>query len=159
MDMIQVSAATALAILSAGGLLMIGLLSGVWKYAAMSRDPRGRAPYYVDITHRASLMYAFAALVLAALAQFSVWSGAVNFWAVLVNIIYFVAAISTYAIHGILRDTNNQMRKPHQLGKLTLPSFLLHGFMGSLIVAEIGGTLVLLLGAWQRLWPIVATIF
>lgn len=155
MDMMQLTPATALAILSAGGLLLIGLVSGVWKYAAMSRDPRGRAPYYVDITHRAALMYAFAALVLAALAQCSVWSDHINFWAVLINIIYFVAAISTYVIHGILQDTNNQMRKPHQLGKLTLPSVLLHGFMGSLIVAEIGGTVVLFAGAWQQLWPLL----
>lgn len=156
MDTVGLSPATALALLSSGALLLIGLLSGVWKYAAMSRDPRGRAPYYVDVTHRAALLYAFAALVLAALAQFSIWSDRVNTFAVAVNIIYFVAAISTYAIHGVLRDTNNQLRRPYQLGRFHLPAVLLHGFMGSLIVAEIGGTLLLLVGAWQRLWPLLS---
>ncbi|MEC7118369.1 MAG: hypothetical protein VXW65_00490 [Pseudomonadota bacterium] len=147
--------AAALAILSSGVLLVLGLLAGVWKYALISRAPRGRAPYYVDITHRAALLYAFAALVLAALAQVSVWSESVNLWAVGLNLVYFLAAIFSYALHGVLKDTDNQFRRPHQLGKLTLPSVLLHGFMGSLIIAEIGGTLVLLSGAWQALWPLI----
>jgi hypothetical protein len=68
-------------------------------------------------------------------------------------VVYFYAAIASYALHGVLKDTDNQFRSPHQLGKLTLPSMLLHGFMGSLIVAEVGGTLVLLAGAAAYLWP------
>ncbi|MEY4516256.1 MAG: hypothetical protein RL180_602 [Pseudomonadota bacterium] len=147
------SAAVALAVLASGSLLLLGLLSGIWKYSGMMRSERGRAPYYVDVTHRAALMYSFAALVLAVLAYFSVFSPVINVWAVIANVVYFYAAIASYALHGVLKDTDNQFRSPHQLGKLTLPSMLLHGFMGSLIVAEVGGTLVLLAGAAAYLWP------
>ncbi len=83
----------------------------------------------------------------------------VNFWAVLANLIYFIAAISTYVIHGALQDTQNQLARPHKLGKSTLPNFLISGFMWSLIVAEVGGTIVLFTGAAVRLWPVVAAVF
>jgi len=150
--------AVALAILGSGVLLLVGLLTGVWKYCAIMASEKSRAPYYVDIAHRASLMYAFSALVLAILATFSVWSALLNFAAVLANLIYFSAAILTYVIHGILRDTSNQLARPHRLGTLTLPHVLLAGFMWSLIGAEVGGTLILLSGAAIKLWPIVTTL-
>ena len=57
-----------IALLSAGVLFMTGLLTGLWKYLAIARSPQARAPYYVDIAHRASLLYAFAALLMAAMA-------------------------------------------------------------------------------------------
>jgi hypothetical protein len=152
------SAAVALAILSSGLLLMLGLLSGIWKYSAMMRSERGRAPYYVDVTHRAALMYSFAALVLAVLAYFSVFSATQNLWAVALNVIYFVGAIASYAVHGVLKDTDNQFRSPHQLGRLTLPRLLIHLLMGSLIVGEVGGTLWLLVGATLGLMPAFSTL-
>ena len=150
------SSAVALAVLGSGVLLFIGLLTGVWKYMAIMASEKSRAPYYVDIAHRASLMYSFSALVLAVLAGLSVWSSIYNFWAVVANLVYFFAAISTYVIHGVLRDTTNQLAKPHRLGKTTLPNILISGFMWSLIVAEVGGTLILLTGATTRLWPVIA---
>lgn len=150
--------AMALAILSAGLFLVVGLLTGVWKYVAIMQSERARAPYYVDIAHRASLLYASSSLILAALAYFSVWSENVNMMAVLLNVIYFALAIGTYVIHGLLKDTDNQLRRPHRLGNKTLPSLLIQLFMWSLIVAEIGGTLVLLAGAWQPLWSSMVAI-
>lgn len=150
--------AMALAILSAGLFLVVGLLTGVWKYVAIMQSERARAPYYVDIAHRASLLYASSSLILAALAYFSVWSENVNMMAVLLNVIYFALAIGTYVIHGLLKDTDNQLRRPHRLGSKTLPSLLIQLFMWSLIVAEIGGTLVLLAGAWQPLWSSMVAI-
>jgi hypothetical protein len=150
--------AVALAVLGAGFLLLVGLLTGVWKYCAISASEKSRAPYYVDIAHRASLMYSFSALILAVLAACSVWAPRLNFAAVMANLIYFSAAILTYVIHGILRDTSNQLARPHRLGKLTLPHLLLAGFMWSLIVAEVGGALVLLSGAAIALWPILMAV-
>lgn len=152
---INLSPAVALAVLAAGFFLLVGLLTGIWKYLAIMQSDKARAPYYVDIAHRASLMYASAALILAALAYFSVWSTAVNFWAVLANVIYFALAIGTYVIHGVLKDTDNQLRRPHKLGSASLPSVLIQLFMWSLIMAELGGTLVLLAGAWQTLAPLL----
>lgn len=149
------SPAVALAVLASGFFLMVGLLTGIWKYMAIMRSEKARAPYYVDIAHRASLLYASAALILAALAYFSVWSDTVNWWAVVANVVYFVLAIGTYMIHGALKDTDNQLRRPHRLGPMSLPRVLIQLFMWSLIIAELGGTLVLLVGAWQFLWPLV----
>lgn len=149
---VALSPAVALAILSAGIFLVAGLLTGVWKYLAIMRSDKARAPYYVDIAHRASLLYASSSLILAALAYFSIWSERINFYAVLLNVVYFALAIGTYVIHGLLKDTDNQLRRPHRLGKLSLHTALIQLFMWSLIAAEVGGTLVLLVGAWQPLW-------
>lgn len=148
------SPAVALGILGAGVFLVVGLLTGIWKYVAIMQSDKARAPYYVDIAHRASLMYASAALILAGLAYFSVWSDSVNWLAVMANIVYFALAIGTYVIHGALKDTDNQLRSPHRLGPMTLPRFLIQLFMWSLIVVEVGGTVVLLVGAWQPLWTL-----
>ena len=150
-----VSAAVALAILSSGVLLMVGLLTGVWKYLAIMASDKARAPYYVDIAHRASLLYACSALILGVLAYFSLWSALTNFLAVLANVLYFALAIAMYVIHGALKDTDNQLRRPHRLGKMTLPSLVIQLFMWSLIIAEVGGTLLLLVGAWQPLWALM----
>ena len=137
----------ALALLAAGAFLLTGLLTGVWKYLAIVRSEKAEAPYYVNIAHRAALLYAFAAQLLAVFAGFSVWSPAVNFWATLLPLVFFAAAIFTYVLHGILRDTDNQLANPHRLGPLTLHGLLIHGFMVALIVAETGGFLVLFAGA------------
>ena len=56
------------ALAGSGIFLMAGLLTGVWKYAKIAQSPSATAPVYVDIAHRAALMYAFASLVIAALA-------------------------------------------------------------------------------------------
>ena len=151
-----ISPAVALGVLGAGIFLVVGLLTGIWKYVAIMQSDKARAPYYVDIAHRSSLMYAGASLILVALAYFSVWSDGVNWWAMLANMVYFALAIGTYVIHGLLKDTDNQLRSPHRLGPMTLPRVLIHLFMWSLIVAEVGGTLVLLAGAWQ---PLLAVAF
>lgn len=48
-------------LLAAGVFFLIGLITGVWKYAEIMRSEKTRASYYVDIAHRTSLMYALAA--------------------------------------------------------------------------------------------------
>lgn len=138
--------ASVLCIACAGLLLMIGLLTGVWKFAQMWRNHRGLAHPYVDIAHRAALMYSFACIVMAALAAFSVWSARVNFFAALLPLIYFFAAVFSYMLQGLLSGPDNQMRQPHRFGQFPMPRALLGLFMGSLIVAEIGGIAVLLVG-------------
>lgn len=150
----NITAAVALAILASGIFFLAGLLTGVWKYLAIMRSEKAEAPYYVNIAHRTSLLYAFAAQLLAVFAGLSVWSPQVNFWATLFPLVFFAAAIFTYMVHGFLNDTDNQMARPHKLGPTTLPGFLLQGFMWALIVAEIGGFVVLFFGAAQRLLPV-----
>jgi hypothetical protein len=132
--------------------LMVGLITGIWKYLCMRSSPKARAPYYVDIAHRASLMYSFAALVLGELAHRSVFSSQINALAVSLTLGYFGLAIISYVIHGWLNDTNNQLRRPHRLGSAELPTWMISVFMWSLIVAEVGGTVVVGTGAMLRIW-------
>lgn len=148
----SLSAAVRLALSSSGVLLLAGLLTGVWKYAQIARSVEAVAHPYVDIAHRASLLYSFAALVLAVLAALSVWPEWINLQAVIWPIVFFVLAIGSYVLHGMLADTDNQLRAPHALGSRTIPGWSLHAFMGALIVAEIGGVAVLLAGALSALW-------
>ncbi|MEH6797625.1 MAG: hypothetical protein V7694_26250, partial [Rhodococcus sp. (in: high G+C Gram-positive bacteria)] len=70
----QLELDTKVIVLAAGLLLLWALGLGVLKYRQMSTSVDGVAHRYVDIAHRAALMYSFAALLLAVLAQFSAWS-------------------------------------------------------------------------------------
>ncbi len=138
--------AAQIALLAAGFFLLVGMLTGVWKYSHMMRSENAQAPVYVDICHRTALMYAFACIVLQQLALHSRWSEAVNAWAVALPVAYFASAVATYALHGWLQDTDNQLRRPHVLGTMQLPPALIRVYMVSLIVGEIGGTGLLVLG-------------
>ena len=139
-------------VLAAGVFLMTGLLTGTWKYLCIRSSPEHRAPVYVDIAHRASLMYSFASLVLGKLAEYSPYSTGVTLVAAVLPLAYFALAIATYVVHGVLRDTDNQLAPPHRLGSRTVPAGLTSLFMWSLIAGEIGGTAVLL-------WGFVTTVF
>ncbi len=131
---------------------MTGLLTGVWKYLHITRSPEATAPVYVDIAHRSSLMYSFAALLLGEFAARSVFPAAVNTGAALAALSFFALAIVTYIVHGILGDTDNQLRRPHRVGSMLLPPWATGVFMGMLILAELGGTLVLGVGAMLAVW-------
>lgn len=138
--------ATRVALVAAGGFFLSGLLTGVWKYAHIAQRADAQAPAYVDIAHRASLMYAFAALLLAQFAQLSAWPSAVNLWATVLPLAFFALAIGGYVLHGVLGDTDNQFRRPQMMGALRLPRHGLASFMVLLVIAEIGGFVVLFAG-------------
>lgn len=131
---------------------MTGLLTGIWKYLCIARSERAVAPRYVDIAHRSSLMYAFAALLLARFAALSVFSATVNAWAAGVSLLFFALAIGSYVLHGMLRDTSNQLRRPHRMGAFEIPPALMVLFMVLLIAAEVGGAAVLGAGALLAIW-------
>lgn len=135
-----------LALLSAGAFLLFGMLTGCWKYKHIMQSPTATAPQYVDICHRTSLMYAFACVVLQQLALSSAWSNTVNVIAVAFPVLFFATAVLSYAIHGWLNDTDNQLARPHQLGEAEIPAHAIKGYMVLLIAAEIGGVLVLIAG-------------
>jgi hypothetical protein len=143
--------AVQLAQLACGGFFLTGLATGVWKYRAMITDGEGVAPAYVDVCHRASLMYAFACLVLAEFARLSAWPPGVNLAAVALPVVFFAAAVATYAVHGILRDTDNQLRRPHRLGPGQVHGRIISLFIYALILGEMGGFLVLLAGSADKL--------
>lgn len=140
-----------MALISSGVLLLCGLLTGLWKYAAINASAEAVAPVYVDICHRASLMYSFAALLLATLAAHSAWPDWLDLLGVAVPLVFFFAAIASYAIHGYLRDTENQLQRPHRLGQREVSPGLMRLFMGALAAGEIGGVLILLSGLLRNL--------
>lgn len=129
--------ATQVALIAAGLIFLWALLLGVWKFAQIMASPTGQAHIYVDIAHRAALMYSFATGLLAVFVQFSAWSTAVNVVALAVVVFFFVMAIASYCLHGALRDTDNQMHPTSPT--MTAP-------MVALIVGEVGGSAVILAG-------------
>lgn len=124
-------------LLAAALMFLWALLLGVLKYAQIRRSEEGLAHPYVDIAHRAALLYSFALLLVAAFVELSGWGTAVNLIAAAAMGFYFFAAVAGYTLHGLRRDTDNQFRD-------AVPGT--HEFMLSLIVAEIGGWLVLTAG-------------
>lgn len=143
--------AVTLAHASCGGFFIVGLTTGVWKYRAMITDADGLAPTYVDICHRAALLYAFACLVLAAFAATSAWPPSTNLVAVAAVVAGFAAAVASYAVHAVLQDTDNQLRRPHRMGAGHVHGGLVSAAVYALAVAEIGGFLVLFTGFLARL--------
>lgn len=135
-----------LTVFACGIFFLTGLLTGVWKYLSIWKSPTSEAPRYVNVAHQASLLYAFAALVLLKFLEFSPYAEIINLLAVAFPLFFFVLAIATYVAHGILQDTDNQLQKPYRFGKILLPPILFHVFVWLLIIGEVGGFLVLFVG-------------
>lgn len=148
---VAMTPAAKLALVSAGVFFLVGLLTGVWKYRAIRRRPDARAPVYVDIAHRSSLLYSFAALLLSRFAALSPYSSAVTVTATALPIAFFAFAIASYIVHGALQDTDNQLAPPFVLGRRRLHPAVIDGAMWLLIAAEIGGFVVLFAGVLQAL--------
>lgn len=132
--------ATDAVLLAAGLIFLLALVLGVWKYRQMTTSETHLAHPYVDIAHRAALMYSFATLLIAVFVQLSAFDDTVNLIAAFVPIFFFVGAIVSYVVHGVLRDTDNQLAHPVR-GT--------HLFFWLLVVGEIGGFGVLLAGFAQ----------
>jgi hypothetical protein len=126
------------AVLLADSLMFLfALLLGVWKYRQIVTSPEHRSHVYADIAHRAALLYSFALLLVATFVQLSDWSAAVNLVAAGAMGSFFFISVANYVRHAVLDDTDNQFRdggRGTQIG------------MHALIVAEIGGWLVLTAG-------------
>ncbi|MGH3561819.1 MAG: hypothetical protein ACRDTN_08480 [Mycobacterium sp.] len=128
---------TTVTLLAAGLIFLLALILGVWKYQQIATSEDHRAHIYVDIAHRAALLYSFATLLIAAFVEFSDWPAWVNLTAAMVVVFFFVSAIGSYILHGALRDTTNQFEQE---------GWFLRGSMVLLILGEIGGFAVLLAG-------------
>lgn len=124
------SAAIKISLIASGLFLLTGLLSGILKYQRIMTSPRHRAPVYVDIAHRASLLYSFAALVIAKLLEGSPLSPGVQVLAAAVPLAFFAVTIAGYIAHGLKDDTNNIFSER---------TFTTTWYMYMLIVGEVGG--------------------
>ena len=96
----ETAADTDAVLLAAGLIFLWALLLGVWKYRGMAASPEGRAHPYVDIAHRAALLYSFATLLIAVFVELSGWSQLVDLICAFVLVGFFVAAIGAYAVNG-----------------------------------------------------------
>lgn len=128
---------TLLTIAAAGLIFAWALVLGVWKYRQMATSADHLAHPYVDIAHRAALLYSFATMLLAVFVELSAWPTAVNLSAAAVVVAFFVLAIATYVLHGARRDTTNQFEHVDTTLKIA---------MAALIIGEIGGFAVLFAG-------------
>jgi hypothetical protein len=128
---------TRIVILAAGLMFLWALLLGIQKYRQILASPEAQAHPYTDIAHRAALLYAFAFMLVAVFVELSAWGTAVNLAAAGALAVFFVVSVATYMVHGLRQDTTNQLAQP-DAGIRT--------FMVLLIVAEIGGFVVLLAG-------------
>lgn len=128
---------TAVTLAAAGLIFLLALVLGVWKYQQMASSPTHLAHPYVDIAHRAALLYSFATLLLAVFVALSAWPTWVNLTAAAVVVFFFVTAIASYIAHGARRDTTNQFEHA---------GAALHAGMVALIAGEIGGFAVVFAG-------------
>lgn len=128
---------TKLTLLATGLIFLLALALGVWKYRQITVADDHRAHVYVDIAHRAALLYAFATLLFAVFVELSAWPVWVNLTATSVAVFFFVGAIVGYIVHGARQDTENQFDHP-----VRGTGF----FMTLLILGEIGGFAVVFAG-------------
>jgi hypothetical protein len=115
---------------AAGIFLFAGLLLGVLKYRGIMRSPQHCAPVYIDIAHRAALMYSFAALVMAELLKYSPYSEPVQLLITGAPLLFFAIAIAQYTVLGLANQTDNQFKERN---------FNTTWGIWLLIVAEVGG--------------------
>lgn len=128
---------TTLTLLAAGLIFLLSLCLGIWKYRKMATSDNHLAHPYVDIAHRAALMYSFATLLIAVFVELSAWPTWINLTSAAVVVFFFLAAIFSYIAHGAMKDTDNQFESAGP--PLHLGMFLL-------ILGEVGGFAVLLAG-------------
>lgn len=142
MDSLLTSTASVIALIASGIFFMTGLLTGAWKYVAMTQSENYRAPFYVDVAHRASLLYAFAAMLVAVFAYYSSLSP-IPHHLILVStiapLLFFGLSIGLYVVLGMKNETNNTLRDDKT------PA-VTRWFMRALMLAEIGGFAVLFTG-------------
>jgi hypothetical protein len=129
--------AVKISLLFSGLFLLVGMLTGVWKYASIMRSPEKRAPVYVDIAHRNSLLFSFAAIVIAKLIEFSPFGEIWQLSIVGVLMFFFVLTSANQIMQGFLNRTENIFLEPDRFRNL---------FMYALIVGEVGSVTLLLGG-------------
>jgi hypothetical protein len=131
------TAATNVVLTLDAAMFLCAQLLGVWKYREIATSDAHAAHLYIDIAHRAALLYSFALLMIATFVELSGFSELVNLLAACAMALYFFLSVAGYALRGYRKDTDNQFRDAARS---------LHAYMLSLIVVEIGAWLVLVAG-------------
>jgi len=144
MENLLTNTASCIALSASGIFFMTGLLTGLWKYMCMRKNAEREAPHYVNTAHRAALMYAFSAQLIAVFASLSAFPVWLNTIAVISLLLFFALAIIHYIQLGLTSDSKNSLKDSPDIAKDYL-------ILNVLAVAEIGGFSILLLGFFVRL--------
>jgi hypothetical protein len=126
-----------LSILFAGLFLLIGMLTGVWKYAAIMKSENHKSSMYIDIAHRNALLFSFACIVIAKLMEFSPFSPTMQMVITLIPLFYFSLTTTNQTKQGILGRTETIFKERN---------FSTTWFTYGLIVGEIGSISLMIIG-------------
>lgn len=135
------SYAVKISLAAAGFYLLTGMLIGVIKYRRTMRSAEHRAPVYIDIAHRAALLYSFAALVVSKLLEHNAFTDAVLLPVTLAVLTFFSLTILGYLLTGLKNETENLFSERN---------FVTTWFMYALIAAEIIGFIIIFAGFLVR---------
>lgn len=136
-DGFRMNTAVKISLLASGAFLLAAMLIGIAKYRQMLERETHQANAYVDIAHRAALLYSFAALVIAELAKYSPFTEKFLMIIVVVPLALFALTIAQYARLGWLGREETQFAERN---------FTTVWFMYGLIAGEIGGVALLVGG-------------
>lgn len=126
-----------LAILFSGLFLLIGMLTGVWKYSLMMKSENHQAPIYVDIAHRNALLFSFACLVIAKLMEFSPFSPVMQMIITVIPLVYFSLTTTNQIKEGLAGRNETIFRERN---------FSTTWFTYGLIIGEVGSISLMVIG-------------
>ncbi len=137
MDLEIMNTSIKISLLASGVFLLAAMIIGVVKYQQMLVRETHQANAYVDIAHRAALLYSFASLVIAELAKYSPFAEKFLIVIVAVPLALFALTITQYVRLGWLNREETQFAERN---------FITIWFMYGLIAGEIGGIALLIYG-------------
>jgi hypothetical protein len=135
--------AVTITLTAAGLYLLTGMLVGILKYRFMMRSATHQAPAYIDIAHRAALLYSFASLVMAKLLESSPFPVVWQLVIALAPLIYFALTIIQYVRLGLAGREQTQFAERN---------FITTWFMYSLIAGEVIGVAAIVGGFVYTAW-------
>jgi hypothetical protein len=129
--------AVKISVLFAGLYLLIGMLTGVWKYAAIMKSENHKSSMYIDIAHRNALLFSFACLVIAKLMESSPFSLTMQIVITAIPLFYFSLTTINQIKQGFLGRTETIFKERN---------FSTTWFTYGLIIGEISSILLMIIG-------------
>ena len=126
-----------ISVVFAGLFLLIGMLTGVWKYAAIMKSENHKSSMYIDIAHRNALLFSFACVVIAKLMEFSPFSPTMQLIITLIPLFYFSLTTINQIKQGFLGRTETIFKERN---------FSTTWFTYGLIIGEISSILLMIVG-------------
>ncbi len=122
-----------IALLFSSLFFMTGLFTGVWKYRWIKKSSERTAPLYVNVAHRSSFTYSFAALLVSILLGQSPYPAWLNMTITVTLMSFFTITMLSYIANGVKGVNESQFAAPPAIGGESGRDL----FMTALILAEI----------------------